>query len=190
MTKQPDISGFILAGGKSSRMGTNKAMLEINNESMLTRMIRFIAPFCANIAISGEGVGYDDFNVEIIPDFFTGYGPIAGLYSSLKYSSTEWNLVVSVDSPFLNKELINLLLVNIGPFDCIIPQHSNGVEPLIGLYHKRALPALKKQIEFGDYKLSRLLSALNTNFVDCDYLVEKYPRLFMNLNYPEDYQLI
>lgn len=190
MTKQPDISGFILAGGKSSRMGTNKAMLEINNESMLKRMIGLIKPFCLYIAISGEGAGYVDFNVEIIPDFFTGYGPIAGLYSSLKHSPTEWNLMVSVDSPFLNKELIDLLLENAGPFDCIIPQHSNGVEPLIGLYHKRALPAMEKQMELGDYKLSRLLSALNTNFVDCDYLVKKYPRLFMNLNYPEDYQLI
>lgn len=190
MENKSGISGFILAGGKSSRMGTDKALLIFQNESLLKRMIRLIEPFCDTIAISGKNADYADFNVEMIPDLFSGFGPIAGIYSSLHDSSYDWNLIVSVDVPFVNEELIRYLISNIGEFDCIIPEHTSGIEPMVALYHKRILPVMEEMIKGGDYKLKNLLAKLNAQFVDCNILVHNDPRLFMNINRPEDYHSI
>lgn len=185
-----DISGFILAGGKSSRMGTDKALLVFQEEPLLKHMIKLIEPFCDNIAISGQNSDYSFFFVEMIPDLYSDCGPIAGIYSSLYHSVTNWNLLVSVDVPFVNEELFLFLISNIGEYDCIIPKHTSGVEPLIGLYHRRTLPAINEMITSGDFKLTSLLSKLNTRYLDCNYLIKKHPRLFMNINRLEDYQSI
>jgi molybdopterin-guanine dinucleotide biosynthesis protein A len=184
------VSGFILAGGKSSRMGTDKSLLSIQNVPLLKRMIDLIDPFCFNVAVSGQNQEYSVFNVDLIPDLFDGCGPIAGLYSSLKYSSTEWNLIVSVDVPFVNEELISLLLAGAVRCDCVIPQHESGIEPLIAVYNKSSIPVIEEMIYSGDFKLMNLLTKLNTKYLDCNSLILKYPRIFLNLNRLEDFQSI
>jgi len=185
-----EISGFILAGGKSSRMGADKALLKIQNEPLLKRIVDLINPFCGTIKISGNKSGYADFGVPIIQDSFMECGPIAGIHSCLSHSSTDWNLILGVDLPFLNDELITYLISGIGDSDCIIPKHNSGIEPLAGLYNLRILPEVEKMIQSGDYKLMNMLGKLNTRYLDCSNLVEKYPRLFTNLNWPEDYHSI
>jgi len=187
MERKPEISGFILAGGKSSRMGTNKALLTFQNKPLLKHMANLIEPFCSNIAISGECVDYHVFGIKMVPDHYSDCGPIAGIYSSLQYSQTDWNLLVSVDAPFVNEELFCYLIANIKNCDCVIPKHTSGIEPLVGLYHKRILPVIDKMIKDGDFKLMNLLLKLNTRFLDCDELIKKYPRLFLNVNRMDDY---
>jgi len=190
MTNRISISGFILAGGKSRRMGTDKALLIFQGKTLLEHMIKLINPFCNNIAISGQNPDYSIFGVEMVPDLYSGCGPIAGIYSSLNHSECDWNLLIGVDVPFVNEELFLSLISNIGEYDCIIPEHTSGVEPLIGIYHRRALPVIEEMIKAGDFKLSKLLSKLNTKYLDCNYLIKKYPRLFININRLEDYQSI
>lgn len=190
MENKSDITGFILAGGKSRRMGTNKAFLMFQNVPLLKHMIMLIEPVCHEVFVSGRATGYDVFNVPIIPDLFSDCGPIAGIYSSLNHSESDWNLLVSVDVPFVNEELFRHLILHSGESDCIIPKHASGVEPLVGLYHRRILPVVEEMIGNGDYKLMDLLARLNTRFLDCNDLVTKYPRLFLNVNCPEDYRSI
>jgi len=190
MADNLSISGFILAGGKSSRMGTDKALLIFQDKPLLLHMIKRIEPFCDRIAISGQNSEYANFEVEMIPDLYPGCGPIAGIFSALKYTGSDWNLMVSVDVPFVNDELFLSLISNIGESDCIIPEHTSGVEPLVGLYHRRTLPVIEKMITSGDYRLTNLLSKLSTSYVDCNELIKKHPRLFMNINRMEDYQSI
>jgi len=184
------ISGFILAGGKSSRMGTDKALIVFQNEPLLGRMKNRIEPLCSQVFISGSNPEYAGFDVPLIPDVFPECGPISGLYSCLKFSSSEWNLIVSVDSPFVNEELFNLLISHATDSDCVIPQHILGIEPLIGIYNKKSLPVIEEMIHAGDFKLMNLLTKLNTSYVDCNSLIHKYPRLFFNLNRLEDFQSI
>lgn len=185
-----NISGIILAGGKSRRMGTDKALLVFQGKPLLEHMIGLIEPFCNKVFISGQNSDYSSFGVEMVPDLYTGCGPIAGIFSALKYSVSDWNLLVSVDVPFVNEELFLFLISNIGEYDCIIPKHTSGVEPLIGLYHRRAVSIIEEMITTGDYRLTNLLSKLNTRYLDCNDLIKKYPRLFMNINRMEDYQSI
>ena len=190
MTNRISISGFILAGGKSRRMGTDKALLAFQGKPLLEHMIKLVEPFCDNIAISGQNFDYSTFGTKMIPDLYADCGPIAGVFSALKYSVSDWNLLVSVDVPFVNEELFLFLISNIGDYDCIIPKNISGVEPLIGLYHGRILPVIEELIKSGDYRLTNLLSKLNTRYLDCNDLIKKYPRLFMNINRLEDYQSI
>lgn len=190
MTTEIIVSGFILAGGKSSRMGTNKALLAFQDKPLLLHMIKRIEPFCDKVAISGQNSEYANFEVEMVPDLYPDCGPIAGIFSALKYTGSDWNLLVSVDVPFVNDELFLYLISNIGEYDCIVPQHTSGVEPLIALYNRRTLPVIEEMISSGDYRLTNLLSKLNTSYLDCNELIKKQPRLFMNINCQEDYQSI
>ena len=190
MNNQRDISGFILAGGKSNRMGTDKAFLMIQEEPLLKRTIRLIGPFCKTVAISGQKSGFAEFKTEMVPDLYVGCGPISGIISSLKHSATDWNFIIGVDLPFINDELVLFLISQIGQYDCIIPMHKGGVEPLIGLYNKQISPIIEEMINTGDHKLMRLLDKLNAKYIDCNSLVNKYPRLFTNINRLEDYQSI
>lgn len=184
------ISGFILAGGKSSRMGTDKALLLVQDEPMLQRMVRLLVPFCKTIAISGNKPEYNDFNIEQVADLYSGCGPISGIISTLKHSSTEWNLLVSVDVPFINEAFLLNLIAHIGNYDCIIAEHEGRVEPLMGLYNRQMIPVVEQMISQRDYKLMRLLDQFNVRYVNCDNLIKQFPRLFVNINLPEDYNSI
>jgi molybdopterin-guanine dinucleotide biosynthesis protein A len=184
------ISGFILAGGKSSRMGSDKALLIFQGMPLLSYMTCLIKPFCEIVSISGQNSEFLKFEVIIVPDLYSDCGPISGIYSCLMHSERDWNFMVSVDAPFVNEELLSILVSNIGEFDCVIPEHASGIEPLIGLYHKRILPLIEEMIKNEDYKLMNMISKLNTRFVNCDDLIKIHPRLFMNINSPEDFESI
>lgn len=190
MIIKTEISGFVMAGGQSSRMGTDKAMLQFEGSTLLSRSIKLIRPFCTSVSVSGQNPDYGLFQLSVIPDIFPGSGPIGGIHSCLEHSSTDWNLVVGVDLPFLNEELIGFLIKNTTGFDCVIPRTPSGIEPLAGLYHHRILPIVTTQIQIGDFKLMHLLEKVNVNFIDCSPLIRKYPRLFTNLNHPEDYNTL
>lgn len=171
-------------------MGTDKALLSVQDEPLLKRMIRLISPFCKTVKISGLKSEYAVFNIEMVPDLHADCGPISGIISSLKHTTTEWNLMVSVDVPFINEELIHYLISQIGHFDCIIPVHDGGVEPLIGLYNRQISPYIEEVMSQGNYKLMLILLGMNTLYIDCNNLVKKYPRLFFNVNRKEDFNSI
>lgn len=190
MNSNEIISGFILAGGKSRRMGRDKALLVFEDETLLSRSASLIRPLCGLVSVSGKNMDYISYNLPIIPDIYPDCGPIGGIHSCLAHSSTDWNLMVAVDLPFLNAELFTCLIENSADFDCVIPKSSSGIEPLVGLYNRRILPALEMQLELGDFKMMNLLQTLNVNIVDCSGLIEKFPRLFTNVNNPEDFGTI
>jgi len=187
MDNKSGISGYVFAGGKSSRMGFNKAFLPIHNKPLLQHMIELVDPFCEQVAISGQDSAYEVFNLELVPDVYPDCGPISGLFSVLQHSSTDWNLIVGVDVPFLDAELISYLISFQNQYDCIIPVHHSGIEPLVGLYHRRIRPVIATQINQRIFKLTKLLNEINTLYVDCNHLVEKNPKLFCNINRMEDY---
>ena len=187
MIIKTELSGYVLSGGKSRRMGTDKAFLLVQHKPMLKRMIDLISPWCIHMAISGQNQDYSIFKLELVPDVFAGHGPVSGLHAALSHSSTDWNLVVGVDLPFLNEELLLYLLSAEVDCDCIIPEHDAGLEPLAGLYNKRILPVLEEMIEAGDYKLMNMFRKVQTRYLNCNGLLQVYPKLFSNINRPEDF---
>jgi len=184
------ISGFILAGGKSSRLGTDKALLTLNDQTLLQRIISIVDPFCLKVYVSGQKHEYTSASVELVPDMVSDCGPIAGLLSSLSTSTTDWNLIVSVDVPLINEDLIAHLIANANDCDCVIPIHNDRIEPLIAMYHRSALPIIQELISSKQYKLQHLVSKLNTNYLNCNELIGRYPKLFHNVNRMEDFHSI
>ena len=180
------ITGIILAGGKSKRMGTDKTLLKLNGVSLLERTIQNLQPVCTSLLISSNNPKHKSFGHKIVPDELQDGGPIIGIYSCLKKSETDWNFVLSADAPFLEKEFIQHLISQTGKFDAIVPIHKKGNEPLIALYNKSSLPVIEKRIHSGNFKMYDLVEHLNTKFINAETWLEKYPKLFHNINRPED----
>jgi len=180
------ITGIILAGGQSTRMGTDKALLQINGKTLLESALEICRPVCGDILISSNNPEHEKFGYKIIPDEIKNCGPLGGIYSCLKKSDTDWNFIISVDSAFVTKDFVEFLISEIGDSDAIIPIHTNGKEPLIALFRKNCISVIREKIELNDFKMQHLLNELNTKFVEVGAWIEKYPEIFRNINRPED----
>lgn len=167
-------------------MGTDKALLEIDGSSLLDRAIELCRSLCDEILISSDSAEHERSGINRVEDEHKNCGPIGGIHSCLKNSANDWNFVLSVDAPFVERDFVEFLKNNTQDFSAVIPVHHNKKEPLIALYHKNGLPHIDKQITAGNFKLHYLLQELHSNFVDAGAWVEHYPKLFQNLNYPRD----
>lgn len=180
------ITGIILSGGQSTRMGTDKALVQINGETLLEKAIHICRPLCSQIFISSNNVAHEKFGYKIIPDEIKNCGPLGGIYSCLKQSETDWNFVLSVDAAFVKPNFVSFLISEIGNYDAVAPVHDFGHEPLIAMYHKNGLTIMKKMLDSKKYKMNNLLNSINTKFADSQKWVAEFPELFRNLNHPSD----
>ena len=181
------LTGIILAGGKSLRMGTDKALIEINGQSMIKKAYLLLKDLCDEIILSTTG-SYFFKGIKKVSDEKPGLGPIGGIYSCLKQSGTDKNLVLAVDIPFVNQDILKFLIENIDNSDVIFPLNELGkIEPLCAIYSKSILPAIEKMIQQGDFKVQNLKQYINVKTIqisrDQKFFDEK---LFLNLNTPAD----
>lgn len=185
MTIQENITGIILAGGNSRRMGSDKAMIPFKGMRLIEYSISILKKFTNNILISSNNGALAVAGFQLVTDNFTGIGPLAGLEACLRKSESRINIVVPCDTPFLSTSMLKNLLENTGKSDATIPVHKNGkIEPLVGYYSRDILPVIVNQIEKGDYKIQHLLKQINTNYI----LIEE-DNIFRNLNSPADIEL-
>ncbi len=175
-----------MAGGRSTRMGTDKALLKIGDETLLERAVNLCRPVCSQILISSDSPAHEIDGLKRVADEFAGSGPMSGIYSCLKQAENEWCFVISVDSAFVTTEFISFLFTQTENADAVVPVHENGKEPLIALYRKTTVHQFLSQLETGNYKMHLLLERFNTKFVDVSDWKSKLPRLFHNMNSPED----
>lgn len=180
--ERSDLTGIVLTGGKSSRMGVEKGLLEFRGKPLVQYGIDLLSCYAGRTLLSTAHPGYGRFGLETVPDEVAGRGPAAGLAAALKYSNTDWNLVLACDLPFLEKELIELLLCNTFDYQAVIPIHSGNIEPLAGLYHKSLAPVFEENLDKGNFALHRILEKSRVNWVDAVALTEKFPILFTNFN--------
>uniref|UniRef100_UPI003217722A molybdenum cofactor guanylyltransferase n=1 Tax=uncultured Draconibacterium sp. TaxID=1573823 RepID=UPI003217722A len=180
------ITAILLAGGKSKRMGTDKALLKVEGISLLEKSVALCELVCPKILISSNNQAHNMFGYPLISDEIENCGPLGGIYSSMQKSETEWNFVISVDSPFVESEFVSFLFEQTGSYDAIVPVHSKGKEPLITLYNKSSIAEMEKMLRAENFKMHNLIRSINTNFIDSQKWVAMYPKLFHNLNRPED----
>ena len=187
--KKSEITGIILAGGRSSRMGTDKAFIKIGNRTLIENTYDLIKDYCSEILISANNhTGYSFPEQWIIPDDQQGLGPIGGIYSCLKRSGTVNNLVVAVDIPFINNGLIQFLLSNMADVELVVPITGKGkAEPLCAVYKKSVLPHLEKMVTELDLKVQNLMNYCKSKKLLISEELEFYnDRLFHNVNTPDD----
>lgn len=183
-----DITGVVLAGGQSSRMGFNKAEAEMHGESMLIRMIEKLKEITPIIVVSSGSASYPNIPWMQIPDMYPQCGPMGGIYSVLKTSNTSLNLVVSCDIPLVSRSLLEYIVSAAVKSNALItvPVDENGqLQMICAVYHKDVLPILKQQIDSHLFKMKNLLDLLTVEYVR---ITKEHPlfdeNAFMNVNSP------
>ncbi len=177
-----EITGIVLAGGKSSRMGREKGLVMFRGRPFIQYGIDLLSRYAGQILISSGNPDYLPFGLELVPDSITGQGPAAGLAASLKQSKTSWNLVVACDLPFLEPELIDGLLERTSDCQAVIPVHNGISEPLAGLYHRDLGKIFEEAVLAGNLALHKILTTCSVHYLETDHLLVKYPNMFANFN--------
>lgn len=163
-----DITGVILAGGKSSRMGTDKGLLLLNGKPMVQYVIDALSKVVSKIIIISNNEAYKQFGLDVFPDLVKEKGPVGGIYTALSYSSTESNICVSCDTPFITEKLLNLLIENSANFDITVSRYKDKIHPLIGVYKKSILDTFKKSLDKNQLKLSLVNKNVEYNVVEVE----------------------
>ncbi len=188
-----NISGIILSGGKSIRMGENKAFIEIEGIPIIKRIqTLFKRLFQEIIIVTNQKELFSGLNVKIYSDLIPNCGVLAGLYTGLFFSSFAYSFCVACDMPYLNKSLIEYLINKIDDSDVIVPKTQDGLQPLHAIYSKNCLGPIRMTIEQGKYKIIdfypmvKIKTIGEHEFRSFDPMMES----FVNVNTPEELLLI
>lgn len=192
MTSNRQVSAFILAGGESSRMGRDKARLELGGVPLILRTAKLVQSVAGAPAIIGNPEAYRAFDLRAIADDCPGAGPLGGIATALRAAAAPWSLVVATDLPYLTREWLEYLIARAlaSRADAVLPMNARGAEPLCAMYHQRAEPAIRKALERGTRKVTdglrdvrvEMIAPAEWNPFDSEGL------LFKNMNSPEDYE--
>jgi len=186
------LTAIILAGGKSSRIGSDqdKAILKLNGKRLIDIVISKLKHIVGgNIIIVGPQEKYPSYK-QVVSDLFYQKGLMVGLYSGLKASASRYNLVVGCDMPFLKVELLQYMRDKIGSNDIIIPRYAKSyIEPLCAIYSKACLEIMKRNIEAGILSIRRIFPYLKVKYIEEEEIKKVDPELnsFFNINYKEDF---
>jgi molybdopterin-guanine dinucleotide biosynthesis protein A len=176
-------AGFVLVGGKSSRMGRDKALLPWNGTTLAQHAAQIVAEACGGAILVGDPARYSSLGYRVFMDRFPDCGPLGGIVTALTESNAEWNLVTGCDMPALSPETLRWLLEEATGTNgqSIVPLGPGGPEPLCAVYHRACLPALEKAISEGRFRMREVVNELQPRF-----LAGIDPAMFANLNAPED----
>ncbi|HDR15386.1 MAG TPA: molybdenum cofactor guanylyltransferase [Desulfobacteraceae bacterium] len=184
-----DVAGVILAGGRSSRYGRNKALVHLDHVPLIERVLRVMTSIFHNVVlITNTPDEYGYLQIPMSLDIIPGLGPLGGIYTGLKVIPARSAFFVACDMPFLNPCLIRHMVAVREEFDVVVPRISGKVEALHGLYSKKCLSNIESQIKSGTYQIFRFFSAVSVRFVDDDEVKKWDPALrsFLNINTPDE----
>lgn len=160
MIDKKNITGIILAGGKSTRMGTDKGFLLLNEKPFTQYSIEALQPLVSEILIISDNPDYDIFGFKRISDITKNAGPVAGICSGLEASSTEYNLILSCDIPLITSDILIKLMEVIDDTSEVIQIESNGKSmPLIALYKKQCKEIFGKLLKADERRLRVAVNA-------------------------------
>ncbi|MBR1478165.1 MAG: molybdopterin-guanine dinucleotide biosynthesis protein B [Lachnospiraceae bacterium] len=167
--KLPKLSIGILAGGKSSRMGYDKALLKLNNESMLKRLLREFNE-CEDVYVSSAGArDYGEISATVIKDENYEIGPIEGIRRVLSEAANEYVFICAVDMPFVTDKLSRYIASFISSdYDCYVLTDDEHIHPLCAIYKKSVLPYIEAMIEEGNYRIRELFKKVPVKYISIE----------------------
>jgi molybdopterin-guanine dinucleotide biosynthesis protein A len=189
MEKLSSITGVILVGGKSRRMGKDKAFLEIEGVPMFERVLSAMKDIFASILLVGSGPErFAGYALTPHPDIYPG-SALGGLYTGLYHAETELIFVASCDIPFPSASLIHHLSSLADGFDAVVPRTGDLYEPLFAIYRKSCLEAMKRLLEQENFRIYDFYPEINVRYVTAGE-VARLPggaRSLVNINTPEEF---
>ncbi|NTV50061.1 MAG: formate dehydrogenase accessory sulfurtransferase FdhD [Geobacteraceae bacterium] len=192
-TRFTDVAGVILAGGESSRMGRNKALLEVNGERMIETAYRRMAElFDEVLLVTNTPEIYDFIPCRKIADIYPGMGPLGGIHAALTNAVAERAFITACDMPGLNPMLIRELCSIQGGVDVVIPETPGGLEPLHAVYAKSCLPKMEMMLQAGERRILSFFDLAQVRLVPRGRIAALDPDYasFRNINTQEDYRLL
>lgn len=183
-----ELTGVILAGGKSRRYGRNKALVTIDGIALIERVLAVVQSLFQHvIIITNTPEEYAHLKLPMHEDIIKDLGPLGGVYTALRSIPTEAGFVVACDMPFLNRELIQYMIEIRGNFDVVVPRIDGFIEALHALYGKRCLPVIKRLIEQKHYQIIRMFPHVSVRHVREAEIRHFDPDLksFLNINEPQ-----
>ncbi len=188
--KETNLTGIILAGGKNTRMGTNKAFLIIDGERLIDKTLSIYQEiFSEIIIVTNDPLAYVEFSdAAVVTDIYKGKGPLGGIYTGLFYSKNKYAFVSACDMPSLNKDFIGYLTHQAGKHDVIVPELSEGFQPLHAIYSRNCLPSIKRLLLMDKLKITGFYRDMRVLAISAEQIqpFNVNGRLFQNLNTPEE----
>jgi molybdopterin-guanine dinucleotide biosynthesis protein A len=185
------IEGFILIGGQSRRMGTDKSQLIIAGQSFVERIAAELSSVTTSVKLVGANSAAAKINLASVPDVYPGWGALGGVHAAISACSAPWALIVACDFPFITRNLFTRLASVREDFEAVAPIQNDGIpQPLCALYRVEPCVRLAEDfIKSGERKPVALLQSVQTRWVAFDELrdLEGADRFFENINTPEDY---
>jgi molybdopterin-guanine dinucleotide biosynthesis protein A len=186
------MTSIILAGGKSSRFGQNKALQVIEGKSLIQRVVDRLASLSTEIIIAtahGEAIPCSSaVRIKTVADIYPGRGPLVGVYSGLIASSNSQAIVVGCDTPFLSVGLLKYMTQICSTFDVVVPRIKKKVEPLCAVYSKNCLAPIQELLERDERQIRKLFSIVKVEYVEEDEINRFDPEhlSFFNINSQDD----
>lgn len=173
-------SGIIVAGGKSSRMGQDKALMELEGTPMIQRIAAALHAFTNEIIIASNNSEHYAFGDRGVADNYIDSGPLSGIEAGLSVAKNDSCFVISCDTPMINGSILSALMKG-NNTDATIARCGDKAHPLIGIYHRSSLQEIQGHLEKRDLKMMNVLDQLNTTFIDFPISEQE---AFQNINTP------
>jgi molybdopterin-guanine dinucleotide biosynthesis protein A len=185
----PGLTAIILAGGRSTRMGTDKGSLPFGDESMLERVVRIVRPIVDQVIVVARQGQQTPAGVKVVHDPIKDQGPLAGLAAGLAGSTSDLNIVVACDMPLIKPEVLQRLVSMIGDDDACVAVADGHASALCGVYRSRIADDAKALLDSGERRVMRLLDRIKTKRVDAALLRDIDPDLdtFISVDTPDKY---
>jgi molybdopterin-guanine dinucleotide biosynthesis protein A len=189
---QDSLAAFVLAGGRSSRMGMDKAFVEFGGCTLLARVLEVTRVVINDVRIVGDTAKFTVF-APVVEDVFRGCGPLGGIHAALRASSAELNLILAVDVPFVPPALLQYLVARARSSNAIatVPRAGGGWQPLCAVYRREFADAAEKALRAGRYRIDALFDDVKAKAIEEEDLVQAgfEPEVFRNLNTIDDLEL-
>jgi len=182
-------TGYVLAGGQSTRMGRDKALLEIEGQTLIRSAVNLLKTLTDQVVILGPTEKYGFLGLPVLPDLVPSRGPLSAIYTGLERSETIVNLFLACDMPLMEGAFLKLLAERASLTDAVLMRLDDGsLEPLCAVYNRSCLPTVKANYERQRFKLSDLFPELSTHYLNeadlQDLGLDR--RIFTNINDPRD----
>ncbi|OIK12512.1 molybdenum cofactor guanylyltransferase [Bacillus sp. MUM 13] len=193
--RKSETTAILLAGGKSSRMGVNKALLSMSHGVNIAAIAGELEKEAGGaLLITNTPESYKFLGLPMIADRYKDSGPLGGIHAGLCASKTDINLIAACDMPFIKAEAAREIVMHIGEYDAAVPEIHGQMHPLFAVYRKSCLPVLQACLDEGQLRVRQFLNGVRVKVLkETDFKLfhqqpEFFPHIFYNMNDREEYE--
>lgn len=190
MKTQYTIAAYVLAGGKSSRMGCDKGLMSYRGKSMVQHTLECLVEANLHAIIVANSSYYHSFGHIVVGDIVQQKGPIGGLLTALTHTSTEYVLLLSCDTPHVTAKLVNFVASQIDGNDAVVPVYNGVSYPMCAAYSTNLKSVVQERVASNKLRMRDLVADVSSKFVDVTGIVPADVNAFANFNSMSDFELI